>query len=130
MRGIIQSAEVTPFTACLEMRCLLSLKRIVPPKVVRSISGMNMANGSGAVSSNSTEVALGMSHTLRFNGGDLHAKAYPQEGVWFFLAHFAAAGMPSVPLWPKPPVTRTICCADCVPCLVVFCWGRCTGGRL
>ena len=73
--------------------------RMVPPSVVRSISGMKMTTGSVVRSSSSMDAALGIPQTFLANSitAICMPKQIPRYGVLFLRAHWAAAIMPSVP---------------------------------
>ena len=88
-----------------------SPNRIVPPSVLRSISGMKMTTGSVVRSSSSMDAAFGMPHTFLANSitAICMPRQMPRYGVLFIRAHRAAAIMPSVPRWPNPPGTRMPC---------------------
>lgn len=86
-----------------------SPRRIVPPRVLLSISGMWMTTGSGVTASNSTEAAFGMLQIFRANSmtAICMPKQIPRYGVLFLRAQLAALIIPSVPRLPNPPGTKT-----------------------
>ena len=88
-----------------------SPRRMVPPRFILDISGMEMMIGSVVCSLNSAESALGMPHTLRAYSitASCMPRQTPRKGVLVSRAHLMALIIPSVPRKPKPPGTRIPC---------------------